>query len=88
MAAYLISDATARDVGAFESRRARGAASIPRYGGPVKAVERVRAPCAVATVEFPYRERAWPWYLSPEYDGAPRTGAEAGRAPGQGGSGL
>jgi len=60
MAAYLISDVTARNAEAFQTYRTRAAASIEQYGGrylvrggPIEALEGDWTPRAIIVVEFP-----------------------------------
>jgi uncharacterized protein (DUF1330 family) len=77
MAAYLISDVTARDPAAWEIYRARAAASIEAYGGrylvrggAITVLEGQRHPSALVVVEFPDVATARRWYASPEYAAA------------------
>ncbi len=74
MAAYVISDVTARDPGAWQAYRTRAAASIARHGGrylvrggAVELLEGAWNPRLIVVVEFPSREQAQAWYRSPEY---------------------
>jgi uncharacterized protein (DUF1330 family) len=74
MAAYLISDVSARDPAALELYRTRAAASIVRYsgrylvrGGEVETLEGDWRPRMIVVVEFPDLDRARAWYHSPEY---------------------
>jgi len=77
MAAYLISDVTARNAEAFQTYRTRAAASIEQYGGrylvrggPIETLEGDWTPRAIIVVEFDDLERARAWYRSPEYAAA------------------
>jgi uncharacterized protein (DUF1330 family) len=74
MAAYLISDVTVKNAAAFETYRARAAASIAQYGGrylvrggSIDALEGAWAPRTIIVVEFADLDRARAWYRSPEY---------------------
>jgi uncharacterized protein (DUF1330 family) len=74
MAAYLISDVTAKDPQAFETYRTRAAASIQHHGGrylvrggAITPLEGDWTPRTIIVVEFPDRQRAETWYRSPEY---------------------
>lgn len=74
MAAYLISDVTAKDPQAFETYRSRAAASIKRHGGrylarggAVTSLEGNWSPRTIIVVEFPDKEHAEAWYRSPDY---------------------
>lgn len=74
MAAYLISDVSARDPAALEIYRTRAAASIARYGGrylvrggAIEPLEGDWRPRMIVVVEFPDVDRARAWYRSPEY---------------------
>ena len=77
MAAYIISDVTARDPEAFEAYRTRAEASIAQYGGrylvrggPIEVLEGTWPRHLVVVVEFPDAERARQWYDSLEYAAA------------------
>ncbi|CDX19224.1 conserved hypothetical protein [Mesorhizobium sp. ORS 3324] len=77
MPAYVISDVTIRDAEAFESYRARAAASIAQHGGrylvrggEVEKLEGNWMPGPLIVVEFPDMESARRWYRSPEYAAA------------------
>ena len=77
MPAYLISDVTVRDPAAFETYRARAAASIEAFGGrylvrggPITVLEGQHHPSALVVVEFPDAATASRWYASPEYAAA------------------
>ena len=77
MPAYLISDVTVKDAGAFQAYRSRAAASIERHGGrylvrggTVDVLEGSWAPSTIIVVEFPDIERARAWYASPDYASA------------------
>ncbi|MFB2567295.1 DUF1330 domain-containing protein [Rhizobium sp. IMFF44] len=74
MPAYIISDVTVSDAGAFQTYRTRAAASIAQYGGrylarggPIEQLEGDWLPQAVVIVEFSDIEQARAWYRSPEY---------------------
>lgn len=74
MAAYLISDVTARNAEAFQTYRTRAAASIEQYGGrylvrggPIETLEGNWTPRIIIVVEFDDLEQARAWYRSPEY---------------------
>jgi uncharacterized protein (DUF1330 family) len=74
MAAYLISDVSARDPAALEIYRTRAADSIARYGGrylvrggAIEPLEGDWRPRMIVVVEFPDVDRARAWYNSPEY---------------------
>ncbi len=74
MPAYLISDVTVRDPGAFQIYRTRAAASIAKYGGrylvrggEVAPLEGSWSPRTIIIVEFDSVEQAQTWYHSPEY---------------------
>jgi uncharacterized protein (DUF1330 family) len=74
MAAYVISEVSAKDADALETYRTRAAASIARHGGrylvrggPISALEGNWNPRMIVVVEFPDVERARAWYRSPEY---------------------
>ncbi len=74
MPAYVISDVSARDPAAFETYRARAAASIARHGGryivrggAIESLEGDWKPRTLVIVEFPDIERARLWYRSAEY---------------------
>lgn len=74
MTAYLISDVTIRDPGAFERYRTRAAASIKAFGGrylvrggEITVLEGQHRPSALVVVEFPDTETIQRWYGSPEY---------------------
>jgi uncharacterized protein (DUF1330 family) len=74
MAAYLISDVSARDPAALEIYRTRAADSIARYGGrylvrggTIEPLEGDWRPRMIVVVEFPDVDRARAWYNSPEY---------------------
>ncbi len=77
MTAYLISDVTVRDPGAFETYRTRAAASIKAFGGrylvrggQISVLEGQRHPSAMVVVEFPDIATIQRWYASPEYASA------------------
>ena len=77
MPAYLISDVTVRDAQAFQTCRARAAASIAMRGGryrvrgcDVAALEGAWSPRAAIIVEFPDQAQARRWHRSPEYASA------------------
>jgi len=77
MAAYLISDLTARDPEALQVYRTRAQASIAQYGGrylarggAIETLEGSWQPEMIVVVEFPDLERARAWYRSPEYAAA------------------
>ena len=77
MTAYLISDVTVRDPGAFETYRTRAAASIKAFGGrylvrggQISVLEGQRHPSALVVVEFPDTATIQRWYASPEYASA------------------
>ena len=77
MTAYLISDVTVRDPGAFETYRTRAAASIKAFGGrylvrggELSVLEGQRHPSAIVVVEFPDAATIQRWYASPEYASA------------------
>jgi uncharacterized protein (DUF1330 family) len=74
MAAYVISDLSARDPAALQTYRTRAAAAIAQYGGrylarfgEIEALEGDWLPKMLVIVEFPTVERAREWYRSPEY---------------------
>ena len=74
MAAYVISDVTAKDRQAFETYRTLAAASIQHHGGrylvrggAITPLEGDWAPRTIIVVEFPDRQRAEAWYRSPDY---------------------
>ncbi|HEX3501451.1 MAG TPA: DUF1330 domain-containing protein [Stellaceae bacterium] len=74
MAAYIISDLSARDPDSLQIYRARAAASIAQYGGrylarggAVETLEGSWRPEMIVVVEFPSIEQARAWYRSPEY---------------------
>ena len=74
MAAYVISDLSARDPAALQIYRTRAAAAIAQYGGrylarfgEIEALEGDWLPKMLVIVEFPTVERAREWYRSPEY---------------------
>jgi uncharacterized protein (DUF1330 family) len=74
MAAYLISDVTVKNAAAFETYRARAAASIAQYGGrylvrggPIETLEGGWTPRTIIVVEFADLGRGRAWYHSPEY---------------------
>lgn len=77
MPVYLISDVTVRDPAAFETYRARAAASIQAFGGrylvrggELRVLEGQHHPSALVIVEFPDAATAKLWYASPEYAAA------------------
>jgi len=77
MPAYLISDVTVRNPAAFETYRARAAASIEAFGGrylvrggEIRVLEGRRHPSTLVIVEFPDTATAERWYTSPEYAAA------------------
>ena len=77
MTAFLISDVSVRDAEAFQTYRARAAASIAAHGGrylvrggAIEALEGSWNPHTIIVVEFPTLERARAWYRSPEYASA------------------
>lgn len=77
MPAYLISDVTVKDAGAFQAYRSCAATSIEQHGGrylvrggPIDALEGSWVPTTIVIVEFPDIERARAWYRSPEYAAA------------------
>jgi uncharacterized protein (DUF1330 family) len=77
MAAYFISDASAKNAEALGMFRARAAAWIARYGGryiarssSVQTVEGTWKPSVIIIIEFPDLERAKTWYRSAEYASA------------------
>jgi uncharacterized protein (DUF1330 family) len=77
VAAFLISDASVRDVDAFQTYRTRAAASIVKYGGQylvrggeIEALEGTWSPRTIIVVEFPSIDQARAWYCSPEYASA------------------
>jgi uncharacterized protein (DUF1330 family) len=74
MAAYVISDLSARDPVALQAYRTRAAAAIAQYGGrylarfgEIEPLEGDWLPKMLVIVEFPTIERAREWYRSPEY---------------------
>jgi uncharacterized protein (DUF1330 family) len=84
MPVYLISDVTPKDPEAFQTYRARAAASIAHYGGrylarggSVEPLEGKWAPRTIIIVEFPDIDRARAWYRSPEYAQALQVRDEA-----------
>lgn len=74
MAAFVISDVSARDDEALQTYRTRAADSITKYGGrylarggDVHVLEGAWNPQTIIIVEFPSVEQARAWYRSPEY---------------------
>jgi len=77
MAAYVISDVTARDAAAWQAYRTRAAASIAQHGGrylarggTIEVLEGAWTPSAIVVVEFPDMAAARAWYASAEYTAA------------------
>lgn len=77
MAAYVISDISARDPEALQTYRTRAAASIAQHGGKyvvrggaIETLEGSWRPEMIVVVEFPSVAQARAWYRSPEYASA------------------
>ena len=77
MTAYIISDVSIRNAGAFQTYRMRAAVSIERCDGRylgrgawIEQLEGSSAPRNIVIVEFPNLDKAQAWYRSPEYASA------------------
>ncbi len=84
MSAFLISDISVRDAGAFQTYRTRAAASIAHHGGrylvrggKIEQLEGTWSPRNIVIVEFSTIEQARAWYRSPEYASALEVRDEA-----------